>query len=170
MTIDLCAQASFKFCVQELSCCRRSWPRPAPSCPLGFQISSRHSKTRLVAAIFKGNCLKGSYCAPEITARDLSSGLQPVDLFIACLGAFLAHCGLHLLLLRLFVPLFGKAKSFYRKDARLGELSDALSNALQVARSYRDVASTEPCSWFSANPIHCLRSKYAGALSIGSVP
>jgi len=28
------------------------------------------------------------------------------------------------------------------------------------AKTYKEVALREPCSWFSANLLHCLRSKY----------
>lgn len=86
----------------------------------------------LAAFIFKANCLKESYCLEE---RDLLS---------LCLVVFLMHCAIHILLLFLFVPLFGIREKGYRTDAK----------------TFSEVASSEPCSWFSANPIHCLRSKY----------
>ncbi|CAJ1363978.1 unnamed protein product [Effrenium voratum] len=88
----------------------------------------------LVAIIFKMNCLNGSaICYNEY------------QLLTVCFAGFAAHCVVHIFLLQFFVPLFGAEETKeYRKDAR----------------TYGDVAAAEPCSWFSANPMHCLRSKY----------
>lgn len=81
--------------------------------------------------IFKGNCHLG-FC------------LSHQHLLLACLAAWLLHIVLHLLLLIFVVP--------------LGD-SEAKSLAPHL-RQYQQVAAMEPCSWFSANPIHCLRSKH----------
>lgn len=86
----------------------------------------------LVAIIFKGNCMSDTFC------------LDATEVLPLCLFAFLAHCVLHILLLSFFVPLFGDMAHGYRKDAK----------------TFSQVAALEPCSWFSANPIHCLRSKF----------
>lgn len=62
-------------------------------------------------------------------------------LYKRCLYAFLLHIVIHLLLLQYFVPLFGA-------DHR------------NVALEYSRCAATKAASWFSTNPVHCLRSKY----------
>lgn len=105
MNIDFCAQALL-----------------APACGI-----------LLVAIIFKGNCMAGSYYC-----------LDAAPLLSTCFFAFLAHCAIHIFLLSCLVPLFGLREKGYRKDAK----------------KYSEVAASEPCSWFSANPIHCLRSKF----------
>jgi len=63
---------------------------------------------------------------------------------LACLAVFWTHVVVHLLLLVYVVPLFGK------KD-----LSDKWKD-----KTYAEVNRSEPLSWFSANPVHCLRSRH----------
>eukprot|EP00440_Ansanella_granifera_P059848 gb/GFBE01064865.1/.p1 GENE.gb/GFBE01064865.1/~~gb/GFBE01064865.1/.p1 ORF type:complete len:998 (+),score=224.20 gb/GFBE01064865.1/:1-2994(+) len=88
----------------------------------------------LSCILFKANCQTFSgYC------------LEPGLLLPACIGVFVAHCVVHLLLLLYVVPLFGRVnREGYRSSAR----------------TYKEVASADPCSWFSVNPVHCLRSKF----------
>ncbi|CAE7747469.1 ANKRD44 [Symbiodinium sp. CCMP2592] len=91
----------------------------------------------LVCLIFKGNCSKNAlYC------------VEAEPLLWLCLGAFLLHCAVHALIICFVVPCWvGRTRSkekVYRKDAK----------------SFKDVAAEEPCSWFTANPIHCLRSSF----------
>merc|ERR1719453_1524294 len=56
--------------------------------------------------------------------------------------AFFAHIVIHTCLLVFVVPLFGVDDP---------ELKD---------HTYKDTAERIPCSWFSGNLIHCLRTKY----------
>jgi len=91
----------------------------------------------LVCLIFKGNCSKNAlYC------------VEAEPLLWLCLAAFLLHCAVHALIICFVVPCWvGQTSSkdkVYRKDAK----------------SFKDVAAEEPCSWFTANPIHCLRSSF----------
>lgn len=81
--------------------------------------------------IFKGNCQGLGFC------------LDHSRLVLACVAAWLVHCVLHVLLLIFVVP-----------------LCDTKSHVKRQAGRYRQVASLEPCNWFSANSVHCLRSKY----------
>jgi len=65
-------------------------------------------------------------------------------LLFVCTAAFFVHCVVHILLLVHVVPMFGSKV--------VG--TDAETNTFQ------DCASATACSWFTANPVHCLRSKY----------
>lgn len=82
--------------------------------------------------IFKGNCQGLGFC------------LDPSRLVLACMAAWLVHCVIHLLLLIFVVP--------------LGDTSLPVKG--QDPIRYQQVAAAEPCNWFSANAVHCLRSKY----------
>jgi len=57
--------------------------------------------------------------------------------------AFVIHCVVHLFLLISLVPIFAHSDS-----------------AINDPRTYEDIARQMPQSWFSTNPVHCLRSKY----------
>jgi hypothetical protein len=81
--------------------------------------------------IFKANCQHYGFC--------LTGWRTPV----VCIAAFFLHCLLHGLLLVKFVPVFKKTQ--------------AVSTEV---KTYETVASESACSWFNANPVHCLRSKY----------
>mmetsp|Transcript_31524 Transcript_31524/g.86817 ORF Transcript_31524/g.86817 Transcript_31524/m.86817 type:complete len:971 (-) Transcript_31524:8-2920(-) len=61
----------------------------------------------------------------------------------ASAAAFVAHCVVHLLLLIYVVPKFGRPMS-----------------SVENKQTFADIARQVPCSWFSANPVHCLRSRY----------
>lgn len=56
-------------------------------------------------------------------------------------GAFFAHILLHVCILDWIVPLFSRSHEITKLP-------------------YEKVAKENPSSWFSANPVHCLRSKY----------
>eukprot|EP00929_Paragymnodinium_shiwhaense_P059984 TRINITY_DN299_c0_g2_i1.p1 TRINITY_DN299_c0_g2~~TRINITY_DN299_c0_g2_i1.p1 ORF type:complete len:1115 (-),score=281.77 TRINITY_DN299_c0_g2_i1:441-3722(-) len=64
--------------------------------------------------------------------------------FFCCSLAFVAHCAVHILLLKYFVPLFGLKKEEEGEDAT----------------TYEELNKDVGCTWFSSNPVHCLRSKY----------
>ncbi|CAJ1420054.1 unnamed protein product [Effrenium voratum] len=82
--------------------------------------------------VFKANCQPGYFC------------LEGDEMVAACAAAFFAHIALHTLLLRYVVPKFGL----------VGE-SDGADTNTYVACSKR-----LPCSWFTSNPVFCLRSQY----------
>ncbi|CAJ1393237.1 unnamed protein product [Effrenium voratum] len=82
--------------------------------------------------VFKANCQPGYFC------------LEGDEMVTACAAAFFAHIALHTLLLRYVVPKFGL----------VGE-SDGADTNTYVACSKR-----LPCSWFTSNPVFCLRSQY----------
>jgi len=69
--------------------------------------------------------------------------LQDVALITRCGVAGLVHFVVHFLLLIYFVPMMGKD---YPDD--------------NEGMTYEAVAKDEPRTWFSMNPVHCLRSKY----------
>jgi hypothetical protein len=62
----------------------------------------------------------------------------------ACSGAFIGHCVVHIAVLIYVVPRFSVVK---------GE--DKFADT-----KYEDVAKTVASTWFSENPVHCLRSKF----------
>eukprot|EP00747_Dinoflagellata_sp_TGD_P066533 gnl/TRDRNA2_/TRDRNA2_154843_c1_seq2.p1 gnl/TRDRNA2_/TRDRNA2_154843_c1~~gnl/TRDRNA2_/TRDRNA2_154843_c1_seq2.p1 ORF type:complete len:788 (-),score=123.62 gnl/TRDRNA2_/TRDRNA2_154843_c1_seq2:196-2487(-) len=71
--------------------------------------------------------------------------------FLVCF-AFVLHLSVHLSLIRWLVPVLAP-------DRHLGEF-----------KPYADVARNRPCSWFTSNPTHCLRSKHIYGHSPPCVP
>jgi len=61
-----------------------------------------------------------------------------------CIVAFFGHCIVHFLLLHYVVPMFGKSAP---EESELDHLT------------FRDVAEKSAATWFSTNPVHCLRSQ-----------
>lgn len=86
----------------------------------------------LSCMVFKANCKDYGYC------------MQGMSLVGTCAAAFWAHTIVHFLLLVYLVPMFGKAKPE----------EDPCKDV-----TFKDVASVMPCSWFTTNPVHCLRSQ-----------
>lgn len=87
----------------------------------------------LSCLIFKMNCQDYGFC------------LDGVPLIMACTAGFWAHCVVHVLVLVYVVPLFA-AREVVGQDAE--------------TTTFQDVATYTACSWFTSNPVHCLRSKY----------
>jgi hypothetical protein len=90
--------------------------------------------TILSCLVFKANCNGYGYCI---------TGWWP--LVATCSYAWIAHLIFHLLVLRYVVPLFG-----HPDCTTVGPAKDKV---------FKDVAEELACSWFTSNPIHCLRSK-----------
>jgi len=65
------------------------------------------------------------------------------SIVMACASAFVAHVAVHLLMLVYVVPLFGEEE---RDESK--------------RMSYENVNQQKAASWFSTNPIHCLRSDF----------
>jgi len=86
----------------------------------------------LACFVFKANCQPGYFC------------MEGDEMVTACAIAFFAHILLHTLLLKFVVPKFGLT----------GESDGAATN------TYKDCSQRLACSWFTANPIYCLRSQY----------
>jgi len=87
----------------------------------------------LACLVFKGNCHGYGYC------------IQGNAIILVCCAAWFAHCVVHLLTLVFVVPLFGKAPP---EDDPCKDVT------------FKDVAENVPCSWFTTNPVHCLRSQF----------
>jgi len=86
--------------------------------------------------VFKLNQMSGR-------TEELGSGvLQGHRLAAAVVGAFLGHVMLHLLLLETLVPWLGTVRCEEAEEA------------------YSECAAHTPCTWFSSNPVHCLRSRH----------
>ncbi|CAE7843321.1 unnamed protein product [Symbiodinium microadriaticum] len=86
----------------------------------------------LACFVFKANCQPGYFC------------MEGDSMVTACAVAFFAHIFLHTLLLKFVVPMFG-----------LTGASDGADT-----NSYKDCSQRLACSWFTANPVYCLRSQY----------
>jgi hypothetical protein len=84
----------------------------------------------LVATIFKAHFIKG---VPE-------TGSYIV--FLECMLAFAAHVVLYLLFVLFLAPRCGKRAH------------------MRSQKKYASAATTIACSWFTSNPMHCLRSKH----------
>lgn len=87
--------------------------------------------TLAACAVFKLNCIEGNFCYEGWALAKLMS------------MAFFGHALLHFVLLKTIVPIVG-----------------ALHKHVESEETYEQCAKKEPCGWFNANPIHCLRSKY----------
>jgi len=85
--------------------------------------------------VFKMNCSSGAHC------------LKGTPLIAACMAAWFLHVGVHLAALIYLVPWMAREPDS-RKSAHTGN------------NVYKDCARVDPCNWFTANPIFCLRSKY----------
>jgi len=70
---------------------------------------------------------------------------QGVSLFVWCCLMFFAHTFLQLACLHWVIPRFG-----------LPDLEEDPNKGM----TFQEVAEMEPCSWFSSNPVHCLRSAH----------
>jgi len=82
--------------------------------------------------VFKSNCEPGYHC------------LRGPPLVISCTAGWFVHTVFHIFCLCYIIPLFGKPEP--AEDPAAGE-------------KYSDLAHHVPCSWFTSNPVHCLRSK-----------
>ncbi|CAE7633844.1 DIMT1, partial [Symbiodinium pilosum] len=86
----------------------------------------------LACFVFKANCQPGYFC------------MEGDEMVTACSLAFFAHIFLHTLLLKFVVPKFGLT----------GDSDGADTN------TYKECSQRLACSWFTANPVYCLRSQY----------
>lgn len=71
--------------------------------------------------------------------------LKGLPLILACVAAWLVHVILHILVLKFVIPMFGKDPP--EEDPAKGATFESLAQKL-------------PCSWFTSNPVHSLRSKH----------
>lgn len=100
----------------------------------------------LSALVFKSNCEPYNfhgYC------------LQGYDLIYATVFAGVSHFILHCFLLGTLVPLLGgkiEAKRLEKEDPSIQQAIDKVT--------FKECAEAEAFSWFSSNPVHCLRSKF----------
>jgi len=81
--------------------------------------------------IFKANCEPGFHCTSDMPL-----------IALCCLG-WLVHVVVHMLVLLYVVPMFKLEKGEGREKGK----------------TYQEIAEANPCSWFSTNQVHCLRSK-----------
>lgn len=74
----------------------------------------------------------------------------------ACFGAFVCHVFIHSALLRAFSP----RKSEESDDSLHTSIEELEEIAKQKTKTYPEVAKYFPDSFFTTNPVHCLRSKH----------
>jgi len=86
----------------------------------------------LSCLVFKANCQDYGYC------------VKSNSILIYTSAAFVGHMILHLVCLQYLVPIMGKVMP-----------EDHFEN-----QTYKETATKIACSWFNANPIHCLRSQF----------
>jgi hypothetical protein len=98
----------------------------------------------LSALVFKGNCTLHQFGLPEYC-------VQGNNLLYLTLFAGVAHTVLHIFLLFTLVPWMGMTND---------ELEQLAKDKGVIGMKFEEVAEDEPFSWFTANPVHCLRSKY----------
>jgi len=87
----------------------------------------------LSCLIFKANCQDYGFC------------LEGATLIFTCGAAFALHCIVHSILLIYVVPMLGKPAPEEDPCAHV---------------TFKDVAEIYPTSWFTSNPVHCLRSQH----------
>jgi len=90
--------------------------------------------TIATALVMKANCQGYGFC--------LNGGA----LVEAELGAWFVHVVIHTLALKYVVPVFG--------------LAEDPDNDPNSGKKFKEVAEEKACSWFTANPVHCLRSQH----------
>jgi len=90
----------------------------------------------LSCMVMKANCQGYGYCVREMALVEM------------CVGAWLFHVVIHTLALKYIVPLMGI------KDPH------ADGGDPHAGKVFKDVAEEKACSWFTSNPVHCLRSKF----------
>jgi len=109
------------------------WAQAMLALPCGMLIA---------CTFFKANCVEEFH---RFHARDegMFGYCKHNEALIAkCLAVLVLHVTFHLLVLLLIVPFFAKAKQNYPKT------------------SYSECARRLAHSWFSVNPVHCLRSEW----------
>jgi hypothetical protein len=89
----------------------------------------------LSCMVMKANCQGYGYCIKKMT------------LFNTCCAAWFLHVIIHTLALKYIVPMFGLKNHTEEDDPN-------------ADKEFKDVAEEMACSWFTSNPIHCLRSLY----------
>lgn len=72
-----------------------------------------------------------------------------------CVGTFFVHCLIHWSLLNHFVY-----DSTEDADVKQTDAADLERTRSAHTKSFDELASAMPASWFTINPVHCLRSKY----------
>jgi len=115
--------------------------RNIPSCSIASMDIDWWCQALLIPCIgLMASCLVFKWnCDPDVVDR-----LEGTPLILACSVAFVAHCIVQGLLLCYVVPLLGKTAP--EDDSH------------EV--TFAEVAHHKACTWFTANPVHCLRSKH----------
>eukprot|EP00438_Fugacium_kawagutii_P030544 Skav235993 [mRNA] locus=scaffold348:204099:221219:+ [translate_table: standard] len=118
------------------------WTQWLMCIPCGFMLACVVFKA--LPCVVIANCQPGYFCVDGNT------------MVAGCTVAFFAHIILHTLALKFVVPIFGLQGILTRLNgsAVSGESDGAETN------TYQDCSKRIACSWFSSNPIYCLRSQY----------
>jgi hypothetical protein len=116
--------------------------RNIPSCSIASMDIDWWSQALLIPCMgMMASCWVFKYqCDPAVVNR-----LEGMELIGACVLAFVVHCVVQFLVLVHVVPMFGMT---------------APDDDGEEEVSFADIAKNKACTWFTANPIHCLRSKH----------
>lgn len=121
-----------------LRCCTRFWFASDTVNTFSQRIFAVPVAMLACGIVFKGNQMEGAKVSTKLGAGPLNGP----QLWGTMTGVFFGHFFLHLIVLDYVVPMFG-----------VGENKNA-------EEPYEACAKVTPCTWFSSNPVHCLRSKY----------
>lgn len=134
-----------------LRCCSRFWFASDVVSTFAQKLFSIPVGILAAALVFKGNQMMSAHVEAakcpgpvwEGLCTALGAGpLQGAALWGTMAAAFFGSIFLHVLALEYIVPLFGLPENVNAKE------------------KYEECAKLRPCSWFSSNPVHCLRSKF----------
>jgi hypothetical protein len=121
-----------------LRCCTRFWFAGGVVNEFAQKIFAVPIAIIACSALFKWNQMKGAAVSSALAAGPMKGA----TLWWAMAGVFFGHCFLHWMILTYAVPLMCVPES---KNAE---------------EPYSKCAESIPSTWFSCNPVHCLRSKY----------
>lgn len=134
-----------------LRCCSRFWFASDVVSTFAQKLFCIPVGILAAALVFKGNQMMGAHVEADKCPGKVWEGLctalgagplQGPSLWGAMVGAMFGHMIMHVLVLDYVVPVLGK------------------TDIVNAVEPYADCAQHTPCTWFSSNPVHCLRSKY----------
>lgn len=128
-----------------LRCCTRFWFASDTVSMFGQKLFTIPCAILAAALVFKANQMSAPQhkdAAGHITVALGSGALKGPALWGTMAGVFFGHILIHWLCLQFLCPWLG------RTDSKNAE------------ETYEQCAARTPATWFSSNPVHCLRSKH----------
>jgi len=121
-----------------LRCCTRFWFASDTVSVFSQKIFAVPCGILLSSLVFKGNQFIGARTSSSLGAGPLTG----TALWGTMAAALFGHIFIHWLVLDYVVPMFPGPDN------------------VNAVETYDVCAKSTPCTWFSSNPVHCLRSKY----------